>query len=160
MVKVRIGVPEDVDGMMNLAMIAAVETCLTNPSPEKLLQQIWPALHQDKGIVGVIGPVGGKLEATILLRTEPLWYSDKLCLVERSVFVDPEYRNAKGGRAARLIEFAKTAAESLDMPLIIGVLSSQRSASKVRMYERHFGPPSGAYWLWQGKTGEWANAAE
>lgn len=160
MVKVRIGTPEDVDGMMELAMAACAENGLTDPNPIKLLNQIWPSLHQDHGIVGVIGPVGGKLEAAILLRTEPLWYSDKLSLVERAVFVDPEFRNAKGGRAARLIEFAKAASESLSMPLVIGILSSQRAASKVRMYERHFGPPSGAYWLWHGKTGEWNNAAE
>jgi hypothetical protein len=160
MVKVRIGTPEDLDGMMALALAACNENGLTDPNPVKLLEQIWPSLHQDKGIVGAIGPVGGKLEAAILLRTEPLWYSDKLSLVERAVFVDPEYRNAKGGRAARLIEFAKTASESLDMPLVIGILSSQRAASKVKLYERHFGPPSGAYWLWHGKTGEWANAAE
>lgn len=160
MVKVRIGTPEDVDGMMNLALAACAENGLTDPNPIKLLGQIWPSLHQDHGIVGVIGPVGGKLEAAILLRTEPLWYSDKLSLVERAVFVDPDFRNAKGGRAARLIEFAKTAAESLSMPLVIGILSSQRAASKVKMYERHFGPPSGAYWLWHGKTGEWNTAAE
>lgn len=160
MVKVRIGTPDDVHAMMNLALAACAENGLTDPNPVKLLNQIWPSLHQEHGIVGVIGPAGGKLEAAILLRTEPLWYSDRLSLVERAVFVDPDFRNAKGGRAARLIEFAKTASESLDMPLVIGILSSQRAASKVKLYERHFGPASGAYWLWHGKTGDWKNAAE
>ena len=154
-VKVRIGVPEDVDGMMELSLNACAENGLTDPNPRKLLEHIWPSLHQDHGIVGVIGPIGGKLEAAILLRTEPLWYSDKLSLVERAVFVDPEYRSAKGGRAGRLIEFAKTAAESLEIPLVIGILSSQRASSKVKLYERHFGQPSGAYWLWHGTTGAW-----
>ena len=160
MVKVRIGTPEDVDGMMALAMAACAENGLTDPNPMKLLGQIWPSLNQEHGIIGVIGPVGGRLEAAILLRTEPLWYSDKLSIVERAVFVDPEFRNAKGGRAARLIEFAKTASESLDMPLVIGILSSQRAASKVKLYERHFGAPSGAYWIWHGKTGDWQNDSE
>ena len=160
MVKVRIGTPEDVDGMMALAMAACAENGLTDPNPMKFLCQIWPSLNLEHGIIGVIGPVGGRLEAAILLRTEQLWYSDKLSIVERAVFVDPEFRNAKGGRAARLIEFAKTASESLDMPLVIGILSSQRAASKVKLYERHFGSPSGAYWIWHGKTGDWQNAAE
>ena len=160
MVKVRVGTIDDVDGMMALALAACEENGLTDPNPIKLLEQIWASLNQDHGIVGVIGDSGKPLEAAILPRTEPLWYSDKLSLVERAVFVHPDFRSAKGGRARQLIEFAKTAAESLEMPLVIGILSSQRALSKVKLYERHFGPPSGAYWLWNGKTGESVEAAE
>ena len=160
MVRVRIGTAEDVHGMMDLALSACEENGLTDPNPVKILEQIWASLNKNFGIVGVIGEAGKPLEAAILLRTEPLWYSDKLSLVERSIFVHPDFRSAKGGRARKLLEFAKTAATSLDMPLVIGILSSQRTESKVKLYERHFGQPSGAYWLWNGRTGESKDAAE
>ena len=158
--KVRVGTPEDIDGMMELALRACDENGLTNPNPIKLLNEIWAGLTQDHGIVGIIGKYGQPLEAAILLRAEPLWYSDDISLVERAVFVHPEYRSAKGGRARKLCEFAKKAAESLEIPLIIGILSSDRTESKVRMYERLFGEYSGAYWIVGARTGAWKMAAE
>ena len=43
----------------------------------------------------------------------------------------------------------------LDIPLVIGILSSERVSGKVRLYERQFGPQSGAYWIYGKKTGDW-----
>jgi len=159
-IKVRTGVPEDVDGMMHLALAACEENGLTRPSPRKLLTEIWAGLNRDHGIVGIIGPVGGKLEAAILLRTEALWYSDDMTLVERAVFVAPEHRGAKIGRARMLCEFAKTAAEGLGMPLVIGIISSDRAKAKVALYQRQFGPEQGAYWIYGARTGAWKEAAQ
>jgi len=39
-------------------------------------------------------------------------------------------------------------------------LSSHRAEGKVRLYERQFGPQSGAYWIYGKKTGEWADEAQ
>lgn len=150
---VRIGTPEDVDGMMQLAFSACEENGLTNPNPAKLLNEIWAGLTRNHGIVGIIGEPGKQFEAAILLRVEELWYSSDPSLVERAIFVHPEYRSAKGGRARKLCEFAKQAAMLLELPLVIGILSSQRTESKVRLYERQFGKPSGAYWIIGGHTG-------
>lgn len=152
--KVRIGTPEDVDGMMELAFSACAENGLTNPNPAKLLNEIWAGLTRNHGIVGIIGSPGETFEAAILLRVEELWYSSEPSLVERAIFVHPDYRSAKGGRARKLCEFAKQASMLLELPLVIGILSSQRTESKVRLYERQFGKPSGAYWIVGGKTGQ------
>jgi len=152
---VRVGTAEDVDGMMQLALAACEENGLTNPNPAKLLNEIWAGLTRQHGIVGIIGHPGEQFEAAILLRTEPLWYSDDLTIVERAIFVHPDFRSAKGGRARKLCEFAKQTAEVLQIPLVIGILSSQRVEGKVRLYERQFGPQSGAYWIYGGRTGEW-----
>lgn len=154
-ITVRIGTPEDVDGMMTLALAACEENGLTRPNPMKLLAEIWAGLTRQRGIVGIIGEYGKPLEAAILLRTEELWYSDDMTLVERAVFVHPEYRSAKGGRARLLCEFAKHASEILQMPLVIGILTSQRASGKIRLYERQFGEQSGAYWIYGKKTGDW-----
>lgn len=150
---VRIGNDMDVDGMMSLALAACEENGLTNPNPMKLLAEIWAGLTRNHGLVGIIGEPGKQFEAAILLRAESLWYSDDPSLVERAIFVHPDYRSAKGGRARKLCEFAKSAAVALDLPLVIGILSSQRTESKVRLYERQFGKPSGAYWIVGGVTG-------
>lgn len=152
-VAVRVGTPADIDGMMRLAEAACEENGLTRADTNKLLQEIWSALNLHHGIVGVIGETDTRLEAAILLRTEEMWYSNEPSLVERAVFVHPDFRSAKGGRAARLVEFAKQAAENLGMPLVIGIISSQRTEAKIKMYQRHLGEPSGAYWIWNAKTG-------
>lgn len=159
-VAVRVGTPEDVDGMMRLAESACEENGLTRPDTNKLLQEIWSALNLHHGIVGVIGEPNTRLEAAILLRTEEMWYSNEPSLVERAVFVHPDFRSAKGGRAARLVEFAKQAATNLGMPLVIGIISSQRTEAKIKMYQRHLGEPSGAYWIWPSKTGEWDKSTD
>jgi hypothetical protein len=69
------------------------------------------------------------------------------------VFVHPDYRAAKGGRARKLVEFAKKVSEKLEMPLMIGVLSNSRTDAKTRLYERQFGNPAGAFFLYGMKTG-------
>ena len=151
---VRTGTPDDVHGMMDLALAACEENGLTRPNPEKLLHEIWSSLNLHHGIVGIIGEQGKPLEAAVLLRCEALWYSDDLVLNERAVFVAEPFRQAKGGRASKLIDFAVAAAQKLEMPLVVGVLSNQRTEGKVKMYGRKLGDASGAYWIVNGRTGK------
>jgi hypothetical protein len=89
-----------------------------------------------------------------------MWYSDADVLEEKAIFVDPEYRSAKGGRARRLCEFSKQVSDKLGIPLIIGVLSNHRTEAKVKLYERQFGKPSGAFFLYNAQTGHLQAAAE
>jgi hypothetical protein len=157
---VRIGTPEDVHPMMELALQACEENGFVDPNPYKLLAEIWPALNLDHGLVGIIQDGGGELEGAILLRVGPMWYSDANVLEERAIFIHPNYRSAKGGRARRLCEFSKKTADTLEMPLMIGVLSNHRTEAKVRLYERQFGKPSGAFFLYNARTGAFKAAAE
>mgnify|MGYP003674737990 FL=1 len=99
---VRVGEPEDVDGMMELALSACEENGFVEPNPMRLLGELWPALNRQRGIVGIIGEIGEKPEGAILLRIGQIWYSDAEILEERTVFLRPEFRAAKGGRAKRL----------------------------------------------------------
>ena len=158
--KVRIGTPEDVDGVMSLAMSACEENGFIEPNPKRLLGEIWPALNLDRGLIGIIGDPSDTMEGAVLLRVGNMWYSDQSVLEEKAVFIHPKYRSAKGGRASRLCEFSKKAAEELKMPLIIGILSNHRTEAKVRMYQRQFGTPAGAFFLYNARTGGWKDAAE
>lgn len=156
--KVRVGTPDDLDAMMQIAMMATEENGFVAPNPMKLLQAIWPALHQEHGIVGIIGEPGGRIEGAVLLSVGTNWYSDVPLLEERAIFIHPDFRAAKGGRAARLCEFSKKVADELQITLTIGVLSDHRTAGKLKMYQRIMGcPPSGAYWLYGATTGQAAN---
>jgi hypothetical protein len=150
---VRTGTPQDVHGVMKLALMGSHENGFITPNPQKLLAEIWPALNLDRGIMGIIGDSQEDPEAAILIRVTNLWYSDDIVLEERAIFVHPDFRAAKGGRASRLCEFAKQVADKLNMPLMIGVLSNSRTEAKVRLYERQFGAPAGAYFLYNAKTG-------
>jgi len=158
--KIRTGTPEDVDAVMELALSACDENGFVSPNPEKLLAEIWPALNRDRGIIGIIGEENGSAEGAVLLRIGNMWYSDQEVLEEKAIFIHPDFRNAKGGRARRLCEFSKQVADSLGIPLIIGVLSNHRTEAKVRLYERQFGKPSGAFFLYNAQTGGWQEAAE
>lgn len=152
-VHVRVGTPDDVHAVMDVALMACEENALCRPNTDKLLQDIWAALNLHHGICGIIGVPGEQVEAVVVLRIGTMWYSDVQILEEKAIFVRPEYRSAKGGRAARLCEFSKTASDNLGIPLTIGVMSSERTRAKVRMYTRILGEPSGAYWIYGAKTG-------
>jgi hypothetical protein len=141
------------DQLMALAGEACEENGFIEPNPIKVLEQIWCALNQDKGICGIIGPKGGVVEGAVLIRITDLWYSDKPVAEEKGIFIHPDFRAAKGGRARRLCEFSKHVADTLGIPLIIGVLSNSRTEAKVRLYKRQFGEPTGAFFLYGATTG-------
>jgi len=152
-VVVRTGVEADFNGMMDISLAATSENAFAKPDIDKLATTIWGALTRQTGICGVIGPVGGKLQGAVLLSMGEMWYSKELILEEKAIFVDPEFRAAKGGRAKKLAEFAKLTATELELPLAIGVLSTSRTEAKIRLYERVFGSPTGVYFLYGAKTG-------
>jgi hypothetical protein len=157
--KVWVGKPEDIDVMMELATLACDENGFVDPDPVRLLNELWPALNREKGIVGMVGIPGEKPQGAILLRIGQIWYSNQEILEERAVFIHPDFRSTKGGRARKLCDFSKRVADELGLPLTIGVLSNQRTSGKIRMYERIFGAPAGAYFLYGTRTGA-AQAAE
>jgi hypothetical protein len=86
-----------------------------------------------RGFIGVIGPVGA-LEACIMLTVGSVWYSEDWTLDEHLNFVDPAHRQSEHAKA--LISYAKHCSDEIGIRLVIGVLSTKRTAAKVRLYER------------------------
>jgi GNAT superfamily N-acetyltransferase len=151
---IRVGTTDDVHRVMDLAIAGCHEGGFVRPDPRRLLEGCWPALTGEGGVMGVIGEPGKPLAGAILIHRSKLWYSGTGFLEEKSVFVDPAHRGARGGAAARLCEFGKLAAERMSLPLSIGVLSNERTEAKVRLYRRQFGEPVGAYFLRGSRTGD------
>lgn len=150
---VRTGTPEDVDEVMRLIMECHHENGFVKANKAKMLDDAWAALTCQGGIAGVIGGQGGTpMEGCVVLRVGKVDYSDDDVLNERLLFVGQPYRRERVGRAKLLAEFAKLAADVLDLPLLIGVLSHHRTAAKVRLYQRVFGEPAGAFFLYNADT--------
>jgi hypothetical protein len=151
--KIRLGTPDDMREVMDLAIAAAKENGVMSASQVLLAKTIWPKLNLTHGLIGCIGGKDGSIEGMVVLQIGTLHYTEEPCVEELVLYVKPEFRSAKGGRAKKLLEFTRSVAESLHLPLIIGVFSSIDTQQKCKLYERVLGPPSGNYWIYGRKTG-------
>jgi len=151
--KITLATPQDEEQILAIASQAWKENGVANIDMEKVRGMIRPALYLWQGLCGVMKQDNGRIEGGVLLRMSQMWYSNAWILEEKIIFVDPEFRNAKGGRARRLCEFSKKVSDDLGIPLMIGVLSNYRTAAKIKLYERQFGEPAGAFFLYGAKTG-------
>lgn len=150
---IRLATTDDMAEVMRLAITACEENGFLNASAELLAKEIWPALNQDHGLCAVIGPTGTQdIEGLVLIRIGAMWYSKSIVAEERAIFVYPKFRSAKGGRARKLCEYSKHVADTLQIPLLIGVLSGTRTAGKCKMYQRIFGEPKGMFFLYGAET--------
>ena len=154
-VVVRTAELKDIDSIMHMCSMLAEENGIFRPDDRRVFMELLPLFQQNGGIIGVIGDVGEPLEGMVILKIGSLWYSSDPIVEERVVFVHPKFRKASGGRARRLCQFSKKVSDELGFPLIIGIVSNNRTQSKVKLYESEFGSPAGAFFLYGAKTGQW-----
>lgn len=102
-----------------------------------------------RGLVGVIG-AHGSIQGSIYLEVGSPWYSDSIRLCELWNFVLPQYRSSTNSKD--LIAYAKMLSDASGYPLMIGVLSNQRTEAKVRHYKQQLGSPAGAFFLYGSVT--------
>jgi GNAT superfamily N-acetyltransferase len=141
MSEVRIATPADREGMVELLHLMHEENGVASLSVPKMLLALDRGLVRDKAIIGVIEE-DGVIKASIGLFIWSWWYSDDMHLEDCWNFVHPEYR--KSTHAKSLLTFARKASDDLGIQLLIGILSSDRTAAKIRLYEKIFGPSMGA----------------
>lgn len=167
----RRAVPTDHQEIWRLFLMAHNENGIFKLSPEKVEFFIQRALYPDRiqpgdqgprGEIRVIG-VSGKLEAICFVIIGSFWYTVDHHVEELLVFVDPEFR--RSNHAQSLIAWMKQAAEELGIPVLTGIMSTTRTAGKVRLYDRSL-PRVGAFYLWPlpnldikkpEHTGDWAS---
>lgn len=149
--KVRLARPEDFSSIMKLCRLLYEENGAVGVKWPIVEATIMKGVNQDNSTLGVIGDIGN-VEAMMYLRFATMWYSEELVLEELYNFVGPDFRRSK--RAKTLLHFARDASDRLKIPLLIGIISNERTAGKVRLYERVFGKAAGAYFLYNAKTGQ------
>ncbi len=113
-------------------------------SPIKVEAMVDKAFNGGGAIIGVVGH--GRVEGMILLSIGQFWYTDDWCLEEVQNYVRPPYR--KSTHAKDMINFGKRCSDELGIPLVIGVVSNERTRAKLELYRRQLGEPCGGYFLY------------
>jgi hypothetical protein len=109
----------------------------------KVEAMIDKAFSRGGTIIGVIGPA--KIEGMIVLNIGSFWYTDDWCLEEVQNYVRPQFR--KTTHAKDMIDFGKRCSDELGIPLVIGVVSNERTRAKMELYRRRLGDPVGGYFI-------------
>jgi hypothetical protein len=132
-------------------------------SDEKVTKMIRAATRGEDGgkvIIGLIKDGGTEIEGSICLMLSEVYYAPIWHLVEQWNFVGKPYRQST--HAKRLIQFAKWCSDSMsnslngagieqtEVPLVIGILTQEQLASKIRLYRRQGLQQVGAYFMYRG----------
>lgn len=117
-------------------------------SPPKLERMVSRILDNGEGIIGLIRRER-EIEAIMLMQISQFWYTDDWCLEEVLNFVRPQFRRSTN--AKDMIQFAKRCSDEIGIPLIIGVVSNERTAAKIALYERQLGKSCGGYFIYSQK---------
>lgn len=153
---VRAALPNDKPEIWRLFRLCHAENGMLPLSERKVEYHIDRLLNptniaaDDAGPRGLIGVIGEQhLEGAIMLSFGSPWYSDEINMDEYLNFVDPAHRNSS--HAKTLISYAKYMVDQIrvthrNLKLMIGVLSTKRTAAKARLYERQL-TPAGVFFV-------------
>lgn len=141
---VRYAVPEDEDALFDLCSLVHREIALFPMSPRKTREELRVAILKQRGLIGVVETPDRKPAGMAWLAQYQEWYSDRICISERFIFVHPDHRDGTP-HAVHLLDWVKCISETLRHPLVIGFLSGERTAAKLRFYRKRFGEPVGYF---------------
>lgn len=152
----RLAQPADAESLFEMCQLLWKENGVFPMSETKVRRMIEIAVNpsvrtevEPIAIIGALGPVGN-VEASIAVCITQNWYTDAWHVEELWNFVRPDMR--KSNHAKSLVEYSKKVATELQLPLMIGILSSDRTQGKVRLYRRQLGEQAGAYFVWPSWT--------
>jgi hypothetical protein len=114
----------------------------------KVEAMIDKAFNGGGAIIGVVGK--DQIEGMLVLLISQFWYSSDWCLEEIQNYVRPQFR--KSTHAKDMINFGVRCSDELGIPLVIGVVSNERTRAKLELYRRQLGEPCGGYFLHKPKT--------
>jgi len=155
---VRAANPHDKAEVWRLCRMHHAENAMLPLSERKVEFYIDRSLHPERigaddlgprGIIGVIGRVGA-LEGAVMLILGSPWYSDEITMDDCMNFVDPAHRKSNHARA--LIAYSKHLVDQIraghpQFRMMMGVVSTERTAAKIRLYSRELGEPVGAFFM-------------
>lgn len=141
---VRKAIPADAPELMEMCQALHAENAMFSMNEEKVTAMLEKAFNKQGAIIGALGPTGS-IEGAIFMLISSFWYTSDFCLEELFSYVRPEFRRSTN--AKELINFGKRCSEELGIPLVIGVVSNERTKAKVGLYQRQLSDPCGAYFL-------------
>ena len=150
---IRKATPFDAPEIWRLFLQLHRENGLFTIAPFKVTEFMDRALHSDRipphdtgprAQIGVIGPQG-RLEAVVFVLIAQYWYTSEYHLEELLVYVDPECRKSR--HAIACVSWMKALSDHLEIPLLTGIISKERTAAKIRLYDRML-PRIGAFYLY------------
>lgn len=142
---VRFAVPEDYPQIIALGEELHAENGHSQKIDYDIAEAaIMEAIMRNRALIGVIGPVGS-IEGIIFVRFSSWWNSSEVFMEELFMYVPPEFR--KTANAKTMILWANDIANQLEIPLLMGVMSTHRTKGKLKLYEKHFGEPVGGYFF-------------
>lgn len=149
--RVRVATTDDLEEILSMCRDLHAENGLMSLDEGKVQQAVIDSLTGRDGIFGVVGR--NPVEGMIMLGLRQYWYAKDgdVHLEEMLNYVREPFRRSRN--AIALIEFAKTTALKLGVPLLIGIVSNTRTEQKIKLYQRRLGKPAGGYFLWNGRTG-------
>ena len=148
----RLAVPADRDSLFRMCCELWEENGLFPISETKVRRMIDIAtdnsIKTEQEPIAMIWCIGdvGKIEASLCLIITQNWYSDAWHVEELWNFVHPDHRRSNYAKA--LIDYSKKVQSEIGLPLMIGILSNDRTQEKVRLYSRRLGQPAGAYFVY------------
>jgi GNAT superfamily N-acetyltransferase len=141
MTEVALATPDDEDALWAMLLDLHEENGIFSVNEQKVRASIRLATEAKGGLIGVIR--GDELEASMCLVIDQFWYTDDFCLLEQWLFVRQPYRHKK--HAVALVGWAKQMAITLGLKLQAGIMSTERTAAKERMYLRQMTPIGGLF---------------
>lgn len=135
---------EDRQAVIDICVQDAKENAQFPLSMYKLEKKVTEILDGNGGVIGLIQRK--QVEAIMVLQIGTPWYTDTFCLEEVLNYVRPEFRRSTN--AKDMITFGKRCSDELGIPLMIGVVSNERTAAKIALYERQLGKPVGGYFIY------------
>lgn len=148
----RFAVQEDYDSMIKVLKEFSQENLIFDMEEDLVSDMLKRGLDPDdySVIICVIGNVGNICGA-VCLYIDQYWYSQKFYILELFNYVIPEARRSYN--AKKLIDFCKKISDSLNLVLMMGIVSPVKMDGKVRFYER-FLPKAGAVFIYNSSAGK------
>jgi hypothetical protein len=147
---VRLASKSEEAEIMEMCREIHAENGLVSMSEEKVKAMLNRAFNREGGIIGLIG-APGSLEAIIMIVMTSFWSSEETHLEELFSYVRRPFRRKFNGpdmpHAEALVNFAKKCSDDIGVPLVIGIITNNRMAGKVRLYRKILGYPAGAYFV-------------
>lgn len=157
---IRMAMPADVGQLLEHCRMHNAETGVYGLSQQSFpfdddeaLATIGRGVMRDLMIIAVIGgEPGDQLEASVCLQISKVWWSKSWNLDELWTFVHPDFRRSR--HAKDLQDYAKKCSKELTLPLVGGMIANKDTGQKLRLYQRAFGYPVGAYFVYDPENPE------